>query len=762
MNLRTKFLAPTAALVIVCIAVLSIAVYRTTVTLLENSVSANMQQLSSVLTSQVGLWIQDTLACAQANVNRKSFVALATGGGNNPAEVSAANQALGEITAAFKACQRLNIVDTKGRVIACSIPEGVGVNIGDREYFKQALATGQPVISDALASKADGKPVFTCTVPMKQGDKIVGAIMGVIGVDFFAEKLISPLVVGKTGYALVIGKDGRFIAHKNPDFILKRGVNDYDWARKMHEQKQGILEYALDGRDKFSAFSTDPVSGWTVAVTAYTDDIMGDSLVIRNYMIWGGILTTFVLCLGLAWLVARLVISPLDVLTDFLERSSKGDTSRNHAHDKAAQVMYQRTDEIGKITRAGGSLRKYMETKITEAQAIAGGDFTGSVSIASPNDALGNAFSEMQIRLNRTLNQVGGMVDLVSSGTQQIAAASQSLSAGATESAASLEEISSSMTEIGAQTRTNAENTGQANHLATESKANTEQAQTDVKQMVNAMSQMQKSGAEIAKIVTLIDDIAFQTNLLSLNAAVEAAHAGKYGKGFAVVAEEVRKLAGRSAKAAQETADLVEKTVGELAGGYDIARRTEVSLQAVVQNVVKVSDLLGEINAASNEQAQAVGQIGKGLQQIDQVIQQNTANAEETSSATCELSSQAGELHTLMRQFTLTSDAVMVTDQDKREQALSYRMNAGDPEFSSHLPVQLVHQQMSQKAKAMLNTSTRMHTVAATASGAGAAPWSRNPPVAKPDTQELARKRAMQIILEEKKKSGDLVVFSEQ
>ncbi len=209
------------------------------------------------------------------------------------------------------------------------------------------------------------------------------------------------------------------------------------------------------------------------------------------------------------------------------------------------------------------------------------------------------------------------------------------------------------MSEMAAQVRSSAENANQANSLSQNSKTAAEKGNRQMQEMVAAMGKINDAGQNISKIIKVIDEIAFQTNLLALNAAVEAARAGQHGKGFAVVAEEVRNLASRSAKAAEETAQLIEGSVELTGEGTQIAEQTAAALSGITDSVKQVSQLLEEIATASNEQAEGIAQVSEGLGQIDQVTQQNTASAEESAAASEELSGQAEQLRQMLLRFTL-------------------------------------------------------------------------------------------------------------
>ena len=279
------------------------------------------------------------------------------------------------------------------------------------------------------------------------------------------------------------------------------------------------------------------------------------------------------------------------------------------------------------------------------------GNYQGDHAIIK--DALNGTIDAM----NDILGQVSMAVEQVSAGSREIATSSQALSQGATESASAVEEISASMQEMGSQTNQNAENATQANQLAVLARDNAEKGNGQMTQMVKAMGDINQSANNISKIIKVIDEIAFQTNLLAFNAAVEAARAGKHGKGFTVVAEEVRNLAQRSAKAAKETTEMIEDSIKRTEVGTTIAENTSKALEEIVVGATKVTDLISEIAAASKEQAQGIGQINNGLGQVDQVTQQNTASAEEMASAGEELSSQSLQLKQMLAKFQLKKAA---------------------------------------------------------------------------------------------------------
>ncbi|HIE12095.1 MAG TPA: methyl-accepting chemotaxis protein [Desulfotomaculum sp.] len=298
----------------------------------------------------------------------------------------------------------------------------------------------------------------------------------------------------------------------------------------------------------------------------------------------------------------------------------------------------------GPINEAAACLKEMAEGKLDVAMI---GAYEGDHAIIK------EALNATLDAINEILGQVIITIDQVASSSEQVSDASQVLAQGASESAASIQEVNASLQQISAQTKQNAENSAQANQLALQARASAERGSEQMAEMVRAMNDISESATDIAKIIKAIDEIAFQTNLLALNAAVEAARAGKHGKGFAVVAEEVRNLAERSARAARETAEMIEGSIKKTEAGTRIVEGTSQALEEIVLGVTKVTDLIGEIAAASKEQALAVDQIHQGLDQVSQVIQQNTASSEESAAASEELSAQAQQLRQMVAKFRL-------------------------------------------------------------------------------------------------------------
>jgi methyl-accepting chemotaxis protein len=308
------------------------------------------------------------------------------------------------------------------------------------------------------------------------------------------------------------------------------------------------------------------------------------------------------------------------------------------------------------------------------AVAVAQGDLTVDAPVTG-SDELARLIGEMA-RMRESLVQVVSRVrhssESVAMASSEIAQGNQDLSARTESQASALEETAASMEQLGATVRQNADTARQANQLARTASDVAERGGEVVGQVVQTMKGINESSQRIADIIQVIDGIAFQTNILALNAAVEAARAGEQGRGFAVVASEVRSLAGRSAEAAKEIKQLISASVERVEQGSAMVDHAGETMAEVVQSIRRVTDLMGEINAASSEQASGVAQVGEAVTQMDQATQQNAALVEEMAAAAGSLSSQAQELVQAVAVFRLDTDHQQMTAPRHQRPELSH------------------------------------------------------------------------------------------
>jgi methyl-accepting chemotaxis protein len=289
------------------------------------------------------------------------------------------------------------------------------------------------------------------------------------------------------------------------------------------------------------------------------------------------------------------------------------------------------------------------------AQHIAEGDLTEAIDSIGRDEAadMMRALQDMQASLIKTVTQVRMGSESVATASAEIAQGNNDLSARTEQQASALEQTAASMEQLGATVKQNSDGARQANQLAMSASQVAAQGGDVVSQVVDTMKGINESSRKIADIIGVIDGIAFQTNILALNAAVEAARAGDQGRGFAVVASEVRSLAGRSADAAKEIKSLIGASVERVELGSAQVERARETMTEVVGSIRRVTDLMGEISAASDEQAMGVAQVGEAVTQMDQATQQNAALVEQMAAAASSLKSQARELVDTVAVFQL-------------------------------------------------------------------------------------------------------------
>ena len=366
----------------------------------------------------------------------------------------------------------------------------------------------------------------------------------------------------------------------------------------------------------------------------------------------GNVLVGIILAIGLfncvigALTLNKIICKPVNELAEVADSIADGDVDHTIARTG-------RENEIGRLQNSFASMVDNLKKQAEVLNTIANGDLNVNYTAASDKDVVGNAIVKLINDDNRAFGTIRNATNQISLGSSQIAAASQTLAQGSTEQASAIEQIAASITDIANKTRDNATQASEVSNIVYKAKDDVINGNNSMREMVAAMNEINESSENIQKIIKVIDDIAFNTNILALNATVEAARAGEQGKGFAVVAEEVRNLAGRSAEASSQTAEMIEDSIIKVKRGSELAEQTAKALEVVSDMIEKITTLSSEIAESSNLQASATAQIDQALTQVSQVVQTNSATSEECASASEELSGQARGLERELSKFNI-------------------------------------------------------------------------------------------------------------
>ncbi len=357
-------------------------------------------------------------------------------------------------------------------------------------------------------------------------------------------------------------------------------------------------------------------------------------------------LSIYVFCLiGDLILVDRKVLRPISKLSAVAKKMAMGDTDQ--------KLERESNDEFGDLTEDFAHMIANISEHANITQKVAEGDLTLTCTPISEYDTMGIALKKMLRDNNKNLTVIKEAASRMAAGANEVAGASNSLAEGTTEQASAIEEITASIEEIANGARINADDANRANELVQDTKNEAIRGNEQMKHMIEAMQDINDSSENISKIMKVIDDIAFQTNILALNASVEAARAGIHGKGFAVVADEVRNLASKSAEAAKDSAEMIEDSIKKVEIGSKLAVETAAALEEIQQSVENIAALVSAIADASVNQATSVNQINAGISQIADVVQTNSATSEECAAASSELLSLAGQLQQSVDKYKL-------------------------------------------------------------------------------------------------------------
>ncbi|MCI5752918.1 MAG: methyl-accepting chemotaxis protein [Oscillospiraceae bacterium] len=647
----------TAAVLLILLAAVS---FSASFSRVKSGITDTSVQKLTVYSRQIDAWLEKQAVFCADQANAVGDLAEISGGHmNNDAFIDGVmelNDALLDCYTAYEDVSLyMAVTDTS------TLPDGFDATT--RSWYQNAVAADDVIFTAPYVDTATGAMVITVAAPIRENGSIVGVFGCDITLDYIVD-LVSGMSITENSVPVLIDGDGNFMIGGNGTFnagsddsgnAVTTAVSEAggDYAEVLSALSDDVyfeMNSDYDGVKKYFAFNRLETSGWTVGCVIPKNDI---NSTLTGLAVMEVIMLVLFIAAGSAIVIAvtRSQLKPLKKISAAADRIANGELS--------ASFDYNAGDEIGTLcanfARCTDITRKYIADISEKLDRLAKGDFTVTVDedyigdFAPIKASLTNIITSMR----NTLNNIDAASKQVSMGAGNVAQTAADLAAGVSDQTESVSRLNDDIAAIMDKVRESSDIADNARVLAGNAKERIEDSNREMDKLLKAMAEISAMSAETAKIVKTIDDIAFQTNILALNASVEAARAGAAGKGFTVVADEVRNLAGKSAEAANRTSKLISQTTEAISAGAALADSTAGYLAEAVDNTVSVDENICRISEFTREQSRYMDEISENIRTITDVIGSASGSTQSEAALSEELSGQAEMLDKLISEFRL-------------------------------------------------------------------------------------------------------------
>ena len=546
-------------------------------------------------------------------------------------------------------------LDSNASITSGGTISGDDYDVTTRAWY-ECTKTGETMLTKTYVSASTGKTILSAATPVYDGK---GTVVGVVGIDVVIETITNMMqnyTIGAEGYAMLLSTDGTFVYHPNSE-LIDTSIEDMNITDNVKEaisnQSTTILKYRANGDGKYGYIMPIDDTGF-IALSCIPKGQYYSSLIMAVLMLLVVIVAGVVFILFMIGRLSGRIVEPLVQLNDVANELANGNlevSSDVHTEDEVGELAKS-------IEKTVNRLKEYIDY-IDEISQVLADMADGRLAVHLKYAYVGefqkvkDALNHISESMTEVMTSIVHGAEQVSGGSDDLARAAQGMAENTQTQAAAIEELLATATTVADQVKENRDNSEKSAAYTNEVADVMENSKAQMAQMREAMDKIQESSKQVVGVIKAIEDIASQTNLLSLNASIEAARAGEAGKGFAVVAGEIGGLANESANAVNTTRSLINVSLDEIEKGNAIVNDVIASLDEAVERVRIANGMIQETAQMADVQMNSIDQIRDGIDDMSQVVQDNSAMAEETSATSEELAAQSVTLNELVQRFEL-------------------------------------------------------------------------------------------------------------